>query len=174
MVSFCGDGTVDLNEECDDGDTVSGDGCDADCRVECADRLRPETLHCYAFEAMPLSWSSAQAACAARGPGWNLAGLTDTDEVAFVVADPQLDATLVTDDFVWVGGQDQQTEGQFAYVNGEAFPSDLWHPTQPDDHMMNEDCVDLWRSSGMDLLNDDRCTKLFASLCERFPPGVGP
>jgi cysteine-rich repeat protein len=32
----CGDGTVEpaFGEECDDGNRVSGDGCDANCRVE--------------------------------------------------------------------------------------------------------------------------------------------
>ncbi len=34
FVNLCGDGTVDLNEECDDGNLVSGDGCDADCFIE--------------------------------------------------------------------------------------------------------------------------------------------
>ena len=32
----CGDGTVDLDEECDDGNTASGDGCTADCTSELA------------------------------------------------------------------------------------------------------------------------------------------
>ena len=29
--TFCGDGTVDPGEVCDDGNTTSGDGCSADC-----------------------------------------------------------------------------------------------------------------------------------------------
>jgi cysteine-rich repeat protein len=32
--SVCGDHIVDPGEECDDGNTVSGDGCSADCRLE--------------------------------------------------------------------------------------------------------------------------------------------
>lgn len=32
--SVCGDHVVDPGEECDDGNTVSGDGCSADCRIE--------------------------------------------------------------------------------------------------------------------------------------------
>lgn len=37
----CGDGAVDLNEQCDDGDTQSGDGCSGACRDEfCGDGLR--------------------------------------------------------------------------------------------------------------------------------------
>ncbi len=32
---LCGDGVVDSPEECDDGNTVSGDGCSSTCEVEC-------------------------------------------------------------------------------------------------------------------------------------------
>jgi cysteine-rich repeat protein len=35
--AFCGDGTVGGSEECDDGNTVSGDGCSATCVIEVAD-----------------------------------------------------------------------------------------------------------------------------------------
>lgn len=34
---FCGDGTLDPGEECDDGNNVDGDGCSADCTVERGD-----------------------------------------------------------------------------------------------------------------------------------------
>ncbi len=33
--SGCGDGVLIQGEECDDGNNVSGDGCDADCKIEC-------------------------------------------------------------------------------------------------------------------------------------------
>ena len=32
----CGNASVEGNEECDDGNTVNGDGCDSNCRIECA------------------------------------------------------------------------------------------------------------------------------------------
>ena len=42
----CGDGNVDLGEECDDGNQVNGDGCSSDCRLEegftCT--TKPQTL----------------------------------------------------------------------------------------------------------------------------------
>lgn len=37
----CGDGIVDLFEECDDGNVAPGDGCAADCREEQKDELEP-------------------------------------------------------------------------------------------------------------------------------------
>ena len=33
----CGDGVVDPDEECDDGNSISGDGCDAQCMMETLD-----------------------------------------------------------------------------------------------------------------------------------------
>jgi cysteine-rich repeat protein len=30
----CGDGTIDPGEQCDDGNTISGDGCSAQCQIE--------------------------------------------------------------------------------------------------------------------------------------------
>jgi cysteine-rich repeat protein len=46
LVSTCGDGNPDFTEQCDDGNTVNGDGCSATCRVEpgavvCAKRIVP-------------------------------------------------------------------------------------------------------------------------------------
>src|SRR5690242_11043208 len=38
----CGNGVVDRNEACDDGNTMSGDGCEADCSFTC-DNKSPET-----------------------------------------------------------------------------------------------------------------------------------
>ena len=44
--SCCGNGTRDLGEECDDGNTASGDGCSATCRVE-TDWACPIGQACY-------------------------------------------------------------------------------------------------------------------------------
>ncbi|HRI67127.1 MAG TPA: DUF4215 domain-containing protein [Polyangium sp.] len=38
----CGNGVVETNEVCDDGNDVSGDGCEADCSFSC-DNAKPET-----------------------------------------------------------------------------------------------------------------------------------
>ena len=35
MDEICGNGFIDVNEECDDGNTASEDGCSATCISEC-------------------------------------------------------------------------------------------------------------------------------------------
>ena len=40
-VGVCGDGALDPGEECDDGNTTSGDGCDASCQLEAGDGVPP-------------------------------------------------------------------------------------------------------------------------------------
>jgi len=46
--SFCGDGTQDDGEECDDGNNTGGDGCAADCTVEpfCGDGTHDDGEEC--------------------------------------------------------------------------------------------------------------------------------
>lgn len=167
----CGDGAVEPPEQCDDGGTDDGDGCDADCRVECSYRLHPETFHCYVLNSSPFDWSLARSACEVLGPGWSLAGIVDAEELSWVVDDPAVENRLASDHFIWIGGEDQVAEGQFEYVNGEPFPVNLWHPGQPDDAGI-EDCVDLWKDANVTLFNDDDCDDAHASLCERRPPGT--
>ena len=41
LMGRCGDGILDSGEECDDGNTVDGDGCDANCAMEAPPPLGP-------------------------------------------------------------------------------------------------------------------------------------
>jgi cysteine-rich repeat protein len=46
-ITTCGDGTVDMVEQCDDGDTENGDGCSESCEVEvCGNRTVDEGEQC--------------------------------------------------------------------------------------------------------------------------------
>jgi len=40
-LGFCGDGSLDASEECDDGNLVDGDGCDANCDIESGGGIPP-------------------------------------------------------------------------------------------------------------------------------------
>ncbi|MEN7982125.1 MAG: hypothetical protein ABFQ65_01615 [Nanoarchaeota archaeon] len=35
IVGVCGDGTINIGEQCDDSNIVNGDGCDSNCQTEC-------------------------------------------------------------------------------------------------------------------------------------------
>jgi hypothetical protein len=61
----CGNGTVDGTEQCDDGNTVDGDGCDADCTWTCdpTDDTCPVEQHCDAATHMCVAGCRADAAC---------------------------------------------------------------------------------------------------------------
>jgi cysteine-rich repeat protein len=47
-VPQCGDGIVDVGEQCDDGNTISGDGCSASCESELSPGGGPRKTDCYA------------------------------------------------------------------------------------------------------------------------------
>lgn len=49
-VGVCGDGVLDLGEQCDDGNTENGDGCSAQCEIEVVENEAPD---CSAAEASP-------------------------------------------------------------------------------------------------------------------------
>jgi len=36
QIAVCGNGVIEIGEECDDGNNISGDGCDATCKIEVA------------------------------------------------------------------------------------------------------------------------------------------
>ncbi|MEM9453807.1 MAG: myxococcus cysteine-rich repeat containing protein [Myxococcota bacterium] len=46
--NFCGDGVIDVSEECDDGNLVDGDGCSSVCLVETVDECVDEKLDWWA------------------------------------------------------------------------------------------------------------------------------
>jgi len=41
ILHTCGDGVLEVGEECDDGNTATGDGCDAACQVEAVSEVEP-------------------------------------------------------------------------------------------------------------------------------------
>jgi cysteine-rich repeat protein len=160
-------------EECDDGDLRDGDGCSSMCEVECGGFVDPTTHHCYELHAGPLAWAAARDACIASGMGFDLAALTTGEEHDFVIAEPAVVAsiTLGAAGRIWIGGTDATLEGTFEWVTGEPWAFTAWTTGQPDDYMMNEDCAELWSSSGETGWNDQSCPSGRAFLCERPPAG---
>jgi cysteine-rich repeat protein len=66
----CGDGLIEGAEECDDGDTTPGDGCDASCQIESGWTCVGEPSVCSAIPVPALSgWSKALLVAGLIGAG---------------------------------------------------------------------------------------------------------
>ena len=172
----CGNGQIDLAEECDDGNLTGGDTCAA-CKVVCSSAgststeasvlLDPATFHCYLLSRNPnRNWDQAAADCVAWGG--TLASLTSTTEMAFV--DPLFDGTT---EAAWIGGNDKTTEGTFAWLTPEdwVYPDGVapWsNGNEPNDFGSGEDCVEMGNDGK---INDEDCGDSQNYLCERPPAG---
>jgi cysteine-rich repeat protein len=165
--SPCGNGVIDPGEECDDANDAFGDGCDA-CVVECdgpGESKHPSTFHCFRYVASPLAWAAADTACAAWGsePGQaRLASIRSDQELANVL--------VITASDAWIGANDQASEGEYVWSDGEPFDFEAWATFEPsDDGDDGEDCV-LVRPTG--LWADAVCSVARPYVCERRPSGA--
>jgi cysteine-rich repeat protein len=163
----CGDGVIQPGEECDDGNTLTGDGCEA-CVVVCAAAFEvedPSTRHCYrADPAATDTWSGARVSCLAWGG--NLAAIGGDPEQSFVAS------FLVISG--WLGGTDAPTEGSFGWSNGASFIYTHWNALEPNDAMGDEDCIEIYGPevpTAPFLWNDVSCAVVLPYVCERPPPG---
>src|SRR5262245_53647384 len=94
---ICGDGEFEGHEECDDGNRAAGDGCDADCQVECQGGIEhPTTHHCYLLVLTPTSWNDALVACRSLGMGWDMVAITSPVESDWLLAEPTILAALAS------------------------------------------------------------------------------
>jgi len=108
------------------------------------------------------SWYDANNACAAIGcflP--NVQTRSQMDEITSLVVNS------VTR--IWVGGNDELSEGSFRWESGEPFNMDtsLWGVGQPDDGAGLEDCMEIVRSTSADYINDENCMSIKQVVCER-------
>lgn len=173
--TLCGNGMLDPNEQCDDGNVMAEDGCDEACQVEC---VLPEALegeafehemthHCYLFihdvvaiddPARP--WYDALYLC--RAHGFELAAITTPDEYTFVTG------FAAPGPEVWIGGNDLDADGVFGWTTGETAEPAPWESGEPSDGGgIPENCIEI-RQDG---LNNQQCLEPRAYVCERHPPG---
>jgi len=111
----CGDGNVDLGEECDDGDANDGNGCDRRCRFTCASgtgalavTVDGFSASCYAAYGPTASYDAAAALCESHG-GFLATIITDRENTAVRAAAAALPGRG------WIGLADRVTEGQFLW-----------------------------------------------------------
>jgi cysteine-rich repeat protein len=181
MASTCGDGMIDPSEQCDDGNTAGGDGCDVGCQVECSTLLDPQTGHCYAvLDATPATWADARSQCGQLGAGYDLAAISSQAELDWLSAQPSIAALLIDDDntaVMWLGGTDTASEGTWLWSNGEPF-FDAWVVGEPSNDGAGggpgEDCNVYLRRATMFGYDDRPCDITYPMLCERAPAGAIP
>jgi cysteine-rich repeat protein len=154
----CGDAILQVDEACDDGNLVPGDGCDDACQVECG--MAPEfedeaSHHCYLFggAGSAIGWEAAAAACAEWGG--MLAAITSADELAFV-------QNRVTAD-TWINGRLGSGES-YHWGTGEPWEFESWAPGGYGAPCVLIDGDHLAFSSA-------ECDTVLRYLCERPPPG---
>lgn len=175
---YCGDGTRQLPEQCDDGNLISGDGCSSECSLVCADFsatafLGPDGPDCYDVESGgPKTWSQCLSACLVLGPAlWHLATLSSTLQ-------GQEAAPMSQSAWVWVGGH-RMTDGGTDWVwldqaNFTIQASAPWDTGEPvatvDDNgvPIAANCTAL---TGGGKLRALPCAWLLGCGCEGDPPG---
>jgi cysteine-rich repeat protein len=166
VAPFCGDGTIDPGEECDDENAVSADGCD-DCMVPCAglDEFEDPLTHACYWHAPLLDWFAAVDECAA----WS-------GFLATVTTQPELD--LLREHVMeqsWLGGNEIETRDTWVWENGEPWGFEAWNVGEPNDSggANDEDCLELYDNPADQApfgFADDDCTHVQRAVCERPAP----
>jgi hypothetical protein len=155
---FCGDGIIDILEECDDLTNGGEDPCN-NCLVECpaGAKEEPTTHHCYIlFSMSDKNWTDAKAHCIQQG--YYLASITSAGEQAFV-------STLDMGER-WIGATNGG--GTWTWESGDAWGYTNWEPTQGNEGPPR--CLDM--RAGTQLWNDDNCPEAKDYICEWEPPGM--
>jgi len=170
------EGYVSDSTDCDDTDDTiypsageSCDGVDSDCSRDEGDASDGEDCSCnvefydgrsYLFCEDPLSWDDAQAFC--EDYGHSLSVLSDADEEEWVneVAD-----SYSTQKW-WFGFNDQDTEGDWVWVDGSDVTYTNWAGREPNNVGRGEDCAQLNRYHPDLGWNDEPCSRAFRYVCE--------
>ena len=106
------------------------------------------------------SWYDAKGACAAIGGHLpTVQTRTQMNEITSLVVNS------VTR--IWVGGNDEVSEGSFRWESGEPFNVDasLWGSGQPD-NFNGENCIEIVLTT-VDYINDENCFNTRHVVCER-------
>ncbi|QQR90881.1 MAG: DUF4215 domain-containing protein [Myxococcales bacterium] len=182
----CGNGAVGATEECDDGNTTDGDGCDSSCKAEFGFTCTGEPSSCtggcvnqitsgygsseYIYCPTTQNFSAAQAACQALGTGWNLALVDNVNENSLLY---NLYLQNPTNSSVWLGMTDQAGvfsstgEGDWRFHDGTLVFSasyQNWGSGEPNDNG-GQDCGSYWNGTPYQW-DDIACTANLPSLCE--------
>ncbi|KAG8535797.1 hypothetical protein GDO81_027758 [Engystomops pustulosus] len=111
-------------------------------------------LSCYLLSAQTRNWQQSLHWC--REQGAHLVVINNQEEQDFLKRTVEMPS--------WIGLSDRDMEGQWKWVDGTPYDltPKLWFQKQPD-NLGNEDCAVLLPGS---MWNDDKCRKLYSSVCE--------
>ncbi|CAM9994962.1 unnamed protein product, partial [Heterosigma akashiwo] len=109
---------------------------------------------CYYYNEDSLSRDDAQTACEALG---GMLASIDSSDVDSEVLD------LTGGMTVWIGLNDESTEGTYMWADGTSVSYTNWNSGEPNDYGDSEDCVEMTSSGGW---NDNSCSNTQASVCE--------
>lgn len=171
-----GDGYGPCDADCDDGDAnvnpdaeeTCGDDIDNDCDgVADPFEVCPDCEE-FAYEdrwfaacPYPRTFADAQAQCTAFGGTLPLIDDLAENERLFAIAVESMGET-----WVWIGLNDVDREGSFAWVDGLEREFANWAGGEPNDWGGAEDCAHFYGDSSW---NDIGCDNVLATLCE-LPP----
>lgn len=178
----CGNGILEAGEQCDDSGHAGQDGCDAACKVVCAnfgeDAAESEDHHCYnGYDAA--DFAGAQADCIERGG--HLATISSAAENKI--------ARSFVNNSKWLGGLEDvgtavKGTGSYAWLTGEPFTYTNWSQGEPDQAKVRcgesnnpssascyEHCLSM---DGDGTWSDARCELSDGYVCEWEPAGTKP
>merc|ERR1712013_195064 len=126
----------------------------------CPAGMRHFNKNCYKFVDSAKTWADAETEC--KGHSWkgnqgHLASLHSEEENTFVAS--------LSNERVWLGGNDLQKEGHWTWTDGSATTYGNWFPDNPSNHGGNEHCMELYHSSEKKW-NDHDCANKFKFVCK--------
>ncbi|XP_060565850.1 neurocan core protein-like isoform X3 [Ruditapes philippinarum] len=114
---------------------------------------------CYFRSTKALEWLKAEEDCIALGG--HLVEITSEEENNFTKS------ILSGGSRFWIGLNDIKTEGDFVWVSSGNTASGVytkWAPTEPNDTLGNEDCVELYSTGDW---KDRDCSEAWHYICEK-------
>ena len=170
----CGNGVLEAGEECDDAGSAGQDGCDANCKVVCADfgsdAVESEDHHCYNGYG-DADFAGAMQACIKLGA--HLATISSAAENKL--------ARGFVNNSKWLGGREDVSANvmgtaNYAWITGEPFSFSNWAAREPNQARClgsfmpcYEHCVSLL---GDGTWADASCDLPDGYVCEWEPAGT--
>lgn len=165
MPAECGDGVVAPSEECED--SLGPEGACVGCVVVCDGPDETKIAkHCYWLDFNGnRTWDEAKGDCEGWRQGAHLAAIEKQAEQTAL-------EPLFDNDTIWLGGRDEEMDGTWTWITGEAFTFDNWDVAQGQPNQgNNERCMGIYDdSTNGTSWHDIDCGFHEKYLCEWDPP----